>query len=96
MKFRKGPSAVAVGFTQASVSAKSNPLPEVIDTPTTVSEIDEATIGSIIRKADDAVVTAFVGEAGATKADAPLIADMNTIHKNAIRRYIFVDCIGMV
>mmetsp|Transcript_4164 Transcript_4164/g.10814 ORF Transcript_4164/g.10814 Transcript_4164/m.10814 type:complete len:171 (+) Transcript_4164:243-755(+) len=96
MKFRKGPSAVAVGFTQASVSARSNPLPEVIDTPTTVSEIDEATIGSIIRKADDAVVTAFVGEAGATKADAPLIVDMNTIHKNAIRRYIFVYCIGMV
>ena len=90
MKFRKGPSSVAVGCTQASVSANNKPLPEVIDTPTMVSESEEAIVGSIIDRADDALFTAVaaIGDAGVTKADTPLIIDIMAKHKNVVRRSI--------
>lgn len=92
IKFKNGPSTVAVGFTQASVSANNNPLPDVIATPT-VSESEEATIvGSIIDKDVDALVdvVAKTGDVGATNADAPLTIVAITQHKIAANRYILL------
>ena len=92
MKFKNGPSSAAVGATQASVSASNNPLPEVIAT-LTVSESDEAIVGSIIDKDDDVLAAAkddATGDVGATKADAVLIIVAIAQHKTAIRRYILI------
>jgi len=88
MKFKNGPNTVAVGFTQASVSASKNPLPELIAT-LTVSESEEAIVGSIIDKDDDALGCAM-GDVGATKADASLINNAITQHKITVRRYILL------
>ncbi len=88
MKFKNGPSTVAVGFTQASVSASKNPLPELTAT-LTVSEREEAIVGSIIDKDDDALGRAM-GDVGATKADASLINNAITQHKTTVRRYILL------
>jgi hypothetical protein len=87
MKFKNGPSTVATGFTQASVSANTNPLPEVIATPT-VSESEEAIVGSIIDKDDDVPVA--MRDMGVTKADVPLIIVTITQHKTKVRRYMSI------
>ena len=91
IKFKNGPSTVAVGLTQASVSANNNPLPEIIATPT-VSEIEEAIVGSIIDKDDgDCVaIVGIIGDLVATKADAPLIIVAITQHKPTVRRYMLI------
>ena len=97
MKFKNGPNNVAVGFTQASVSANNNPLPDVIATPT-LSESDEAIIGSIIDNSDDVLVVVVTGDVGTTKAETPLIVIVIVIvvitqNKVTERRHILnVDC----
>lgn len=98
MKFKNGPSTIEVGFTQASVSANSNPLPDVIDAASMVMESEEDIVfGSIIDKDDDAIVAdvpaSASGDVGATKADAALIIDTTTRNKNEVRRYMFLYCI---
>ena len=92
MKFKNGPNAVAVGFTQASVSASNNPLPDEIATPT-VSVREEAIVGSTIDKvADDALAVAdATGDVGTTKAETPLIVIVAAIiaqHITTENRYI--------
>lgn len=89
IKFKNGPNTVAVGFTQASVSASKNPLPELTAT-LTVSEREEAIVGSIIDKDDDGALGCAMGEVGATKADASLINNAITQHKATVRRYILL------
>ena len=87
MKFKNGPKTVETGFTHASVSANTNPLPEVIAT-LTVSESEEAIVGSIIDNDDEDLVA--IGDVGATKADVPLIIVAIIQHKTAIRRYMLI------
>ena len=87
IKFKNGPSTVETGFTHASVSANTNPLPEVIATPT-VSESEEAIVGSIIDKEEDVLVA--MGDMGGTKADVPLIIVAIAQHKTATRRYMLI------
>ena len=90
MKFKNGPNTVAVGFTQASVSANNNPLPDVIATPT-VSEIDEAIVGSIIDNVDDDLAVVVSGDVGTTKAETPLIVIVAiTQNKITERRYMLI------
>jgi hypothetical protein len=91
MKFKKGPKNVAVGLTQASVSASNNPLPEVT-AALTVSETEEAIVGSIIDKDDDplASIVEAIGDVGATKADALLIIVATTQQRIAVNRYILI------
>lgn len=90
MKFKNGPNNVAVGFTQASVSANNNPLPDVM--ATTAFALSESEAGSIIDKADDVAVLAVVAteDWGTTKADAPLIIVRATQQKTAVSLYIFI------
>ena len=97
IKFKKGPSTVAVGFTQASVSASNNPLPEAIVTPKMESENEDPIDGSIIDKDNDILApeVARVGDVGATKDDTALIIVMIAKHKNEVRKHIFVSIIGM-
>lgn len=96
IKFKNGPSAAAVGATHASVSANNKPLPEVIVAPT-VSESDEAIVGSTIDRddgEDDDVGGAIVaarGDAGATKADATPIIVAIIQHRTAARRCILIS-----
>jgi len=87
MKFKNGPKTVETGFTHASVSANTNPLPEVIAT-LTVSESEEAIVGSIIDNDDEDLVA--IGDVGATKADVPLIIVAIIQHKIAIRRFMLI------
>jgi len=92
MKFKNGPNAVAVGFTQASVSANNNPLPDEIATPT-VSVREGAMVGSTIDKVADEglTVAAASGDVGTTKAETPLIVIVAAIiaqHMTMVKRYI--------
>ena len=90
MKFKKGPNTVAVGFTQASVSASNIPLPEV--TAVTVSVREDAIVGSIIDRddVDRAPIAEAMGDVGATKADALLIIVAITQHRTKASRYILI------
>lgn len=92
MKFKNGPNTVAVGCTQASVSANKSPLPDVIAIPT-VSESEDAIDGSIIDKAD--VHGVAIGDVGVTKAETPLIAIAR--HKIVDARFMVADdCLNKV
>ena len=90
MKFKKGPNTVAVGFTQASVSAINIPLPEV--TAVTVSVREDAIVGSIMDREDVdlAPIAEAMGDVGATKADALLIIVAITQQRTKVSRYIFM------
>lgn len=92
MKFKNGPNRVAVGFTQASVSESKNPLPELTAT-LTVSESEEAIVGSIMDNDDDALlwIVGAIDDVGATKAEAPLIIVAINQHKTTVTRYILIS-----
>lgn len=90
MKFKKGPKTVAVGCTQASVSASNIPLPEV-----TVSVREDAIVGSIIDRDDFAPMVEAMGDVGATKAEAVPIIVAITQQRTTVSRYIFI-CFGIV
>lgn len=91
IKFKKGPNTVAVGCTQASVSANNNPLPEET-AALTVSVSEEAIVGSIIDRDDDALapIVEAMGDVGATNADALLIIVVITQQRTTVIRYILV------